>query len=83
MFSEVEADVYLMADGDGTYDACAAPALVAKLVDERLDMAVGVREGVTKDAGRRGTVLATACSTGSTPPFSVGTSPTSFPAIGF
>jgi glycosyltransferase involved in cell wall biosynthesis len=54
MFSEVEADVYLMADGDGTYDACAAPALVAKLIDERLDMVVGVREGVTKDAGRKG-----------------------------
>ena len=54
MFSEVEADVYVMADGDGTYDACAAPALVAKLLDERLDMVVGVREGVTKDAGRKG-----------------------------
>jgi glycosyltransferase involved in cell wall biosynthesis len=54
MFAEVEADVYVMADGDGTYDACAAPTLVAKLIDQRLDMVVGVREGVTKDAGRRG-----------------------------
>jgi glycosyltransferase involved in cell wall biosynthesis len=54
MFSDVEADIYVMADGDGTYSASAAPALVAKLIDERLDMVVGVREGVKSDAGRKG-----------------------------
>ena len=43
MFADVEADVYVMADGDMTYDAVAAPELVAKLVDERLDMVVGAR----------------------------------------
>ena len=43
MFADVEADVYVMADGDSTYDAAAAPELVAKLVDERLDMVVGAR----------------------------------------
>lgn len=43
MFADVEADVYVMADGDSTYDAAAAPALVRKLVDERLDMVVGAR----------------------------------------
>src|ERR1700742_4208500 len=43
MFADVEADIYIMADGDATYDAKAAPAMVAKLVDEGLDMAVGTR----------------------------------------
>jgi len=52
MLSEVDADIYIMADGDGTYDASAAPALVAKLINERLDMIVGIRDGVTKDADR-------------------------------
>jgi glycosyltransferase involved in cell wall biosynthesis len=43
MFADVEADIYVMADGDATYDAAAAPALVARLVDEQLDMVVGAR----------------------------------------
>ena len=43
MFADVEADVYVMADGDSTYDAAAAPELVVKLVAERLDMVVGAR----------------------------------------
>ena len=54
MFADIDADVYLMADGDGTYDASAAPELVAKLVDERLDMVVGTRRDVQLDAGRAG-----------------------------
>jgi hypothetical protein len=40
MFADVEADIYIMADGDSTYDAAAAPDLVAKLIDEQLDMVV-------------------------------------------
>lgn len=43
MFADVEADIYVMADGDATYDAAAAPDLVARLVDEQLDMVVGAR----------------------------------------
>jgi glycosyltransferase involved in cell wall biosynthesis len=43
MFADVEADVYVMVDGDDTYDATAAPALVARLLDEELDMVVGAR----------------------------------------
>ncbi len=43
MFADVDADVYVMVDGDDTYDAAAAPMLVAKLLDERLDMVVGRR----------------------------------------
>lgn len=54
MFADVDADVYIMADGDGTYDASAAPMLVRTLVDERVDMVVGTRSGVTDDAGRAG-----------------------------
>jgi glycosyltransferase involved in cell wall biosynthesis len=38
MFADVEADVYVMVDGDGTYDAAAAPGLVERLVHDGLDM---------------------------------------------
>lgn len=54
MFADVEADVYVMADGDATYDAAAAPEMIAKLVDERLDMVVGARQSEFEDAYRRG-----------------------------
>jgi glycosyltransferase involved in cell wall biosynthesis len=54
MFADVEADIYIMADGDATYDAAAAPALVAKLLDERLDMVVGARKSEIEEAYRRG-----------------------------
>jgi hypothetical protein len=43
-----------MADGDATYDAAAAPAMIARLVDERLDMVVGARQSELEDAYRRG-----------------------------
>lgn len=43
MFQDIEADIYVMVDGDDTYDASLAPVLVAKLWDERLDMVVGKR----------------------------------------
>ena len=43
-FAQVDADVYVLADGDGTYDAARAPELVELLWDERLDMVVGARE---------------------------------------
>jgi glycosyltransferase involved in cell wall biosynthesis len=54
MFADVEADVYVMADGDATYDSAAAPALVARLVEERLDMVVGARRSEVEEAYRRG-----------------------------
>lgn len=56
-FSDVEADVYIMADGDGTYDLSRAPEMLAKLLDERLDMVVGVRNAVAGAAYRNGHVL--------------------------
>jgi glycosyltransferase involved in cell wall biosynthesis len=58
MFADVEADLYVMADGDATYDASAAPALIARLLDDRLDMVVGARRSeVEAEAYRRGHVL--------------------------
>ena len=43
MFADVDADVYVMADGDATYDAASAPRLIAALLGEQLDMIVGSR----------------------------------------
>jgi glycosyltransferase involved in cell wall biosynthesis len=54
MFADVDADIYVMADGDATYEAAAAPALVARLVDEQLDMVVGARKSEIEEAYRRG-----------------------------
>ena len=64
MFADVQADVYVMADGDGTYDAAAAPEMVRRLVAGQLDMVVGIR--VPDDAGayRRGHRFGNALLTG-------------------
>ena len=43
MFSDVEADIYVMVDGDGTYDAASAPRLIEALLEQELDMVVGAR----------------------------------------
>jgi hypothetical protein len=43
MFADVDADIYVLADGDATYDAPSAPAMVARLIGEKLDMVVGAR----------------------------------------
>lgn len=54
MFSDIEADIYLMADGDGTYSPADAGQLIAELIDQKADMVVGTRRGVQDDAGRHG-----------------------------
>ena len=54
MFNDIEADIYVLADGDATYDAASAPAMVAKLADERLDMVVASRIDREQAAYRRG-----------------------------
>ncbi|WP_338057203.1 glycosyltransferase family 2 protein [Sphingomonas corticis] len=64
MFADVDADVYVMADGDATYDAASAPRLVAALLDEQLDMVVGSRIGEAAAAYRRGHRLGNALLTG-------------------
>ncbi|MFJ5486475.1 glycosyltransferase family 2 protein [Hansschlegelia beijingensis] len=45
MLADIEADVYLMADGDLTYDPLAAPLLIERLLAHQLDMVVATREG--------------------------------------
>ncbi|MCC4602476.1 glycosyltransferase family 2 protein [Xanthomonas campestris] len=64
-FADVEADIYVLVDGDATYDAAAAPVLVRKLVDERLDMVVGARrdqqQAAYRPGHRLGNVLLTRC----------------------
>ena len=54
MFNDIEADIYVLVDGDATYDAPSAPAMVARLIAERLDMVVGSRVDGEAAAYRRG-----------------------------
>jgi glycosyltransferase involved in cell wall biosynthesis len=64
MFADIDADIYVMADGDLTYDPKAAPAMVDMLVAEQLDMVVGTRRHEKKDAYRGGHVLGNRIFTG-------------------
>jgi len=66
MFADIEADVYILVDGDDTYDAAAAPMLIAKLIDEGLDIVSGKREATGAAAYRRGHVLGNKLLTGLT-----------------
>jgi len=66
MFADVEADIYVLADGDDTYDAAAAPALIRKLVDEGLDIVTGRRVHSEAAAYRAGHVLGNRLLTGLT-----------------
>jgi glycosyltransferase involved in cell wall biosynthesis len=43
MFADIEADIYVLVDGDATYDAPSAPAMIQRLLDDRLDMVVANR----------------------------------------
>jgi hypothetical protein len=43
IFADVEADIFIPADGDNTYDGASAPIMIEKLETERLDLVVGVR----------------------------------------
>lgn len=52
MFADVQADVYVMVDGDGTYDASSVAAMLSRLVEERLDMVIGARVSATQTAFR-------------------------------
>ena len=54
MFNDVEADIYVLVDGDATYDAPSAPAMIAKLLEERLDMVVAARVDREQAAYRPG-----------------------------
>ncbi|WP_204217600.1 glycosyltransferase [Microvirga pudoricolor] len=54
MFADVDADVYILVDGDATYHAASAPAMVQRLVDDGLDMVTGNRISDEREAYRRG-----------------------------
>ena len=54
MFSDIEADIYVLVDGDATYDAPSAGPMIDYLVNERLDMVVAVRVEQDQVAYRRG-----------------------------
>ncbi len=56
MFADVDADIYVMADGDLTYDPKAAPEMVRMLVEEQFDMVVGTRQHEAAEAYRGGHV---------------------------
>jgi glycosyltransferase involved in cell wall biosynthesis len=66
MFADVEADIYVLADGDDTYDATQAPALVRKLIDEELDLVTGRRIHTEAAAYRAGHVWGNRMLTGLT-----------------
>src|SRR3546814_1143532 len=54
MFADIEADIYVLADGDDTYDAAAAPGLIETLCREQLDMVNAARNNTSQEAYRRG-----------------------------
>ena len=64
MFADVDADIFVMADGDLTYDPKAAPGMVRMLADEQLDMVVGTRQHEAVEAYRGGHVLGNRLFTG-------------------
>jgi glycosyltransferase involved in cell wall biosynthesis len=54
MFADIDADLYVMADGDGTYDPTAAPDMLLLAERDHLDMVIGIREGIYGEAHRFG-----------------------------
>src|SRR6266446_3235530 len=54
MFADVDADIYVLVDGDATYDAPSAPRMIERLVNDHLDMVVGLRIDQAEAAYRRG-----------------------------
>jgi glycosyltransferase involved in cell wall biosynthesis len=54
MFADIDADVYVLVDGDATYDAPSAPGMIELLVNDHLDMVVGSRVDQEQAAYRRG-----------------------------
>ena len=64
MFSDIEADIYVLVDGDGTYHAPSAPTLITALLDQQLDMVVGARVEQGQGAYRPGHRFGNAMLTG-------------------
>jgi glycosyltransferase involved in cell wall biosynthesis len=66
MFADIEADIYLMIDGDDTYDAAIAPELVKTLIEGNYDIVAGQRIATATEAYRAGHVLGNKLLTGLT-----------------
>jgi glycosyltransferase involved in cell wall biosynthesis len=64
MFSDIEADAYVLVDGDATYHAPSAPTMIAALLSEDADMVVGCRRHEMEEAYRRGHQFGNAMLTG-------------------
>jgi len=64
MFSEIDADVYLMVDGDATYDSASAQTMIRELNEKKLDMVVAKRISTHADAYRAGHQLGNRLLTG-------------------
>ena len=64
MFADIDADIYVMADGDATYDAASAPRLIEHLLADQCDMIVGSRVHEAAEAYRRGHQFGNAMLTG-------------------
>src|SRR5438128_4167239 len=54
MFADIDADIYVLVDGDATYDAASAPRMIDTLLNNHLDMVVGHRVDQVEAAYRRG-----------------------------
>src|SRR5205809_3301738 len=54
MFADIDADIYVLVDGDATYDAASAPRMVDMLLSDHLDMVVGFRVDQAEAAYRPG-----------------------------
>src|SRR3979490_1237987 len=54
MFADVDADIYVLVDGEATYDAASAPGMAAPLLSGHLDMVVGFRVDQAEAAYRPG-----------------------------
>ena len=64
MFADIDADVYVLVDGDDTYDAASAPRMIERLRSEQLDMVTGVRIPGSRGAYRPGHVFGNRLLTG-------------------
>ena len=54
MFADIDADIYVLVDGDATYDAASAPRMIDALLSDHLDMVVGLRVDQVEAAYRPG-----------------------------
>lgn len=64
MFADIDAEVYVLVDGDGTYDASSATAMVECLLNNSLDMVNGSRRATTEEAFRLGHIFGNRLLTG-------------------